>query len=101
MCRALAIGAVYCGRRDARHRISRPFVPAANTNRNGGRGLAHLARAGFCKVMHVKSLPAHAIRALIVARKKLVGSVSHSRTRSEGLQLCLASGCRAVLDVHC
>lgn len=36
-------------------------------------GLAQLARTGFFKPVHVKSLPAHAIRALIIARKKLVG----------------------------
>jgi transposase len=35
--------------------------------------LAHLARTGFFKPVHVKSLPAHAVRALIIARKKLVG----------------------------
>ncbi len=43
------------------------------TDRNDARGLAHLARTGFYKPIHVKSLPAHAIRALIIARKKLVG----------------------------
>lgn len=43
------------------------------TDRNDARGLAQLARTGFYKAVHVKSLPAHAIRALIVARKKLVG----------------------------
>jgi transposase len=43
------------------------------TDRNDARGLAHLARTGFFKAVHVKSLPAHAIRALIIARKKLVG----------------------------
>src|SRR6202051_1394513 len=42
------------------------------TDRNDARGLAHLARAGFYKPVHVKSLPAHAVRALIIARKKLV-----------------------------
>ncbi len=31
---------------------------------NDARGLAHLARTGFFKPTHVKSLPAHAIRAL-------------------------------------
>jgi transposase len=41
------------------------------TDRNDARGLAHLARTGFFKPVHVKSRPAHAIRALIVARKKL------------------------------
>jgi transposase len=43
------------------------------TDRNDARGLAHLARTGFFKAVHVKSLPAHAIRSLISARKKLVG----------------------------
>jgi transposase len=43
------------------------------TDRNDARGLAHLGRTGFFKPVHVKSLPAHAVRALIIARKKLVG----------------------------
>ena len=43
------------------------------TDRNDARGLAHLARAGFYKPTHVKSLSAHAVRSLIAARKKLVG----------------------------
>src|SRR5271168_4227091 len=40
------------------------------TDHNDARGLAHLARTGFFKPVHVKSLPAHAIRSLISARKK-------------------------------
>jgi len=43
------------------------------TDRNDARGLAHLARTGFFKSVHVKSLSAHAVRSLIIARKKLVG----------------------------
>ena len=43
------------------------------TDRNDARGLAHLARTRFFKPTHLKSLPVHAIRALIIARKKLVG----------------------------
>src|SRR6266550_6119860 len=43
------------------------------TDNNDARGLAHLARTGFFKPVHVKSLPAHAVRSLIIARKKLVG----------------------------
>src|SRR3984957_11608791 len=43
------------------------------TDRNDARGLAHLARTGFFKPVHVKSLPSQAVRALLVARKKLVG----------------------------
>ena len=33
-------------------------------DRNDARGLAHLARTGFFKPVHVKSLHAHALRAL-------------------------------------
>jgi transposase len=43
------------------------------SDRNDARGLAHLAGTGFFKSVHVKSLPAHAVRSLIIARKKLVG----------------------------
>src|ERR1700745_3795981 len=43
------------------------------TDRNDARGLAHLARTGFFKPVYVKSLSAHAVRSLIIARKKLVG----------------------------
>ena len=32
-----------------------------------------MARTGFFKPVHVKSLSAHAVRSLIIARKKLVG----------------------------
>ena len=48
-------------------------LKANKTDRNDAQGLAHLARTGFFKQVHVKSLPAHAIRSLIAARKKLVG----------------------------
>ena len=48
-------------------------LKANKTDRNDAQGLAHLARTGFFKPVHVKSLPAHAIRSLIAARKMLVG----------------------------
>ena len=43
------------------------------TDRNDARGLAHLACTGFFKTVPVKSLPAHAVQALMIARTKLVG----------------------------
>jgi transposase len=55
------------------------------TDRNDARGLAHLARTGFFKPVHVKSLPAHAIRSLIIARKKLVGQRVMLENQSRGL----------------
>src|SRR5580693_5068681 len=36
-------------------------------------GLAHLARTGFFKPVHVKSLRAHALRSLISARRSWLG----------------------------
>jgi hypothetical protein len=48
------------------------------TDRNDARGLAHLARTGFFKPVHVKSLPAHAVRSLIIARKKAGRPTGHS-----------------------
>jgi transposase len=57
------------------------------TDRNDARGLAHLARTGFYKPTHVKSLPAHAVRALIIARKKLVGQRVTLENQIRGLAL--------------
>jgi transposase len=48
------------------------------TDRNDARDLAHLARTGFFKPVHMKSLSAHAVRSLIIARKKLVGRAPES-----------------------
>src|SRR5437764_4778023 len=53
--------------------LSGKLLATHKTDHNDARGLAHLARTGFFKLVHVKSLPAHAVRSLIIARKKLVG----------------------------
>ena len=55
------------------------------TDRNDARGLAHLARTGFFKPVHVKSLSAHAVRSLIIARKKLVGRRATLENQIRGL----------------
>jgi len=57
------------------------------TDKNDARGLAHLARTGFFKSVHVKSLGAHAIRALIGARKKLVGQRVTLENQVRGLAI--------------
>ena len=49
---------------------------AHSTDRNDARGLAHLARTGFFKPVHMKSLSAHVLRLLIIARKKTGGPAS-------------------------
>ena len=65
------------------------------TDRNDARGLAHLARTGFFKPVHVKSLPGHAVRSLIIARKKLVGRRVTWKTGSEVWRWCSGSDCPA------
>src|SRR6202795_453623 len=55
------------------------------TDRNDARGLAHLGRTGFFKPVHVKSLAAHAVRALIIARKKLVAQRVTLESQIRGL----------------
>jgi transposase len=57
--------------RQAHHSLK--SLATHKTDRNDARGLAHLARTGFFKPVYVKSLSAHALRSLIIARKKLVG----------------------------
>ena len=57
------------------------------TDRNDARGLAHLARTGFFKPVHVKSLQAHALRSLISARKKLVGQRVTLENQIRGLTI--------------
>jgi transposase len=68
---ALGVPAVCIESRQAHQTLK--SLATHKTDRNDARGLAQLARTGFFKPVHVKSLPAHAIRSLIIARKQLVG----------------------------
>ena len=68
------------------------------TDRNDARGLAHLARTGFFKPVHVKSLPAHAIRSLISARKKLVGQRVTLENQIRGLAVVFGVRLPRALD---
>ena len=71
------------------------------TDRNDARGLAHLARTGFFKPVHVKSLRAHALRSLISARKKLVGQRSGlGKSDPRNWRLCSGSDCLARSRLH-
>jgi hypothetical protein len=56
------------------YRLEQPLTHG--TNRNDAPGLAYLARTGFFKPVHMKSLSAHALRSLIIARKKTGGPAS-------------------------
>jgi transposase len=55
------------------------------TDRNDARGLAHLARTGFFKPLHVKSLSAQAVRSLIMARKFAAWRAELLRRRAPGV----------------
>lgn len=57
------------------------------TDRNDARSLAHLARTGFFKPVHVKSPTSHGLRALLVARKKLGGQRVDLEGQVRGLML--------------
>ena len=72
------------------------------TDRNDAGGLAHLARTGFFKPVYVKSLPAHAIRSLIIARKKLVGQRVTLENQIRGLsaRLRCSRGCFRARNFH-
>jgi hypothetical protein len=55
------------------------------TNCNDAPGLTYLARTGFFKPMHIKSLSAHGLRSLIIAP---VASERPRRVRSEVWRPC-------------
>ena len=54
-----------------------------------------MARTGFFKPVRVNSLPAHALRSWISARKKRVGQWVTWKTRSEAWRSCSGIGCLA------
>ena len=60
------------------------------------RGLAHLARTGFFRPVHVKSLSAHVVRSLIIARKKLVGQRVTLENQIRGLAVVFGIGSLAL-----
>jgi transposase len=62
------------------------------TDRNDARGLAHLACTGFFKPVHVNSFSAHAVRSLIIARKKLLGQRVTLENQIRGLAVVFGSG---------
>jgi len=60
-----------------------------STDRNDAPGLAYLARTGFFKPVHMKSLSAHALRSLIIARKKTGGQRANLESQIRGLAAVL------------
>ena len=57
---------------DARHANGTLKAQRIKTDKNDARGLAHIARTGWYKAVHVKSHEGQALRALVGGRKQLV-----------------------------
>lgn len=57
---------------DARHAHGTLKAQRTKTDKNDARGLAQIARTGWCKVVHVKSNESQTLRALVCGRKQLV-----------------------------
>lgn len=57
---------------DARHAHGMLKAQRVKTDRNDARGLAHMARTGWYREVHVKSESGHALRELVAGRKQLV-----------------------------
>jgi transposase len=57
---------------DARHAKAALRMQINKTDANDAEGLAHIMRTGWFRAVHVKSMPAHGLRALLEARKQIV-----------------------------
>jgi transposase len=58
---------------DARHAKAALAMQLNKTDRNDAEGLAQIVRTGWYRSVHVKSFEAHRLRALLGARRQLVG----------------------------
>jgi hypothetical protein len=65
-----------------------PRTLTHSTDRNDAPGPAYLARTGFFKSVHMKSLSAHALRSLIIALRKLVGQRATLESQIRGWRPC-------------
>ena len=65
-----------------------------STDRNDAPRLTYLARTGFFKPVRMKSLSAHALRSLIIARKKIGGQRATLESQIRGLAAVLENTIR-------
>jgi transposase len=70
---------------ETRHVKAALKAMTVKTDRNDARGMAHLMRMGWFRPVHVKALPAQEIRALLTARKLLVGKLQDIELGIRGL----------------
>ena len=70
---------------ETRHVKAALKAMTVKTDRNDARGMAQLMRMGWFRPVHVKALPAQEIRALLTARKLLVGKLQDIELGIRGL----------------
>ncbi|WP_299473750.1 IS110 family transposase [uncultured Roseibium sp.] len=63
-------------------------LKANKTDRGDAHGLAQLARTGFYKEVHVKSLSAHGVKSMIAARAHLIRTRAKVENQLRGLAAC-------------
>ena len=70
---------------DARHAKAALAMQLNKTDRNDAEGLAQIVRTGWYRSVHVKSFEAHRLRALLGARRKLVGMTTQLSNHIRGI----------------
>lgn len=60
---------------ETRHVKAALSAMTVKTDRRDARGIAQLLRMGWYRPVHVKTLPAQEVRAMLVARKQLLGKL--------------------------
>jgi transposase len=70
---------------ETRHVKAALKAMTVKTDRNDARGMAQLMRMGWFRPVHVKTLPAQEVRALLTARKLLVGKLQDIELGIRGL----------------
>lgn len=84
--RALGLPVVCIESRQAHQSLQ--AMKANKTDRGDAHGLAQLARTGFYKEVHVKSLSAHGVKSMIAARAHLVRTRVKIENQMRGLAAC-------------
>ena len=72
LCRELKLQGLPVMHMEARRAHRALSMRINKTDRNDARGLAELMRVGWFKPAHAKSVDAHRIRSLLLARKRLI-----------------------------
>jgi transposase len=70
---------------DARHAKAALAMQLNKTDRNDAEGLAQIVRTGWYRSVHVKSFEAHRLRALLGARRQLVGMTTQLSSHIRGI----------------